>query len=188
MYREPLEHISQLAHVAGPRRRHQLFERIRAERGALDLIGRAEDIQKIVDERRHVVRPFPQRRNLDVDDVQTIEEIFAKFVCGDPVDQPPVGCGDDAHVDDRCAPFGADALNFAVLQKPQQRGLHLKAHLPDFVHEDRAAVRLLEPALFVAVRVGETAAHVSEKLRGQQRIGNARAVDRDQFCAAASLR
>ena len=46
-------------------------------------------------------------------------------------------------------------------------------------------MRLLEPALLVAVRIGKTAAHMSEELRCQQRVGDARAVDGNQFCAGA---
>ena len=46
-------------------------------------------------------------------------------------------------------------------------------------------VGLLEPALLVAVGVGEAAAHVAEQLRLEERIGNARAVDRDERRAAA---
>ena len=137
----------------------------------------------MIDQRRHVFAPLAQRRNLDVNDVQAIEQIFAEFVRRDAIDQPAIGRGDDAHVDDGRAPLRADALNLAVLQKSQQQRLHLQAHLADFVHEDRAAMRLLEPALLVAVRVGETAAHVSEELRREQRVGNAGAVDRDELRA-----
>ena len=49
--------------------------------------------------------------------------------------------------------------------------------------------RLLEPSALVAIRVGEAAAHVSEELRLEQRVGHARAVDRDEWAvrAAAAL-
>ena len=43
-------------------------------------------------------------------------------------------------------PDAADRLNLAGFQESQQMGLHLQAHLGDFVQEDRAAVRGLEPA------------------------------------------
>ena len=74
----------------------------------------------------------------------------------------------------------ADALNLAVFQKAQQERLHSQTHLADFVHEDGAALGLLEPSALVTVRVRETAAHVSEQFRFEQGIGQARAVDRDE--------
>ena len=55
--------------------------------------------------------------------------------------------GDDAHVDARLNRVGADALNLAGLEKPQQQSLHARARLADFVHEHRAAMRQLERAL-----------------------------------------
>ena len=41
----------------------------------------------------------------------------------------------------------ADALELALLQHAQQLRLQRRAHRPDFVEEQRALVRLLEPAL-----------------------------------------
>ena len=52
--------------------------------------------------------------------------------------------------------------------------------MPDFVEEQRALVRLLEPALPVADGAGERAAHVAEQLRLEQRLRNRAAVERDE--------
>ena len=58
--------------------------------------------------------------------------------------------------------------------------LHLKAHLADFVEENRAAVRGLEAAQAVAVGAGEAAASVAEELGFEQGLGDRRAVDGDE--------
>src|SRR5262249_41247750 len=58
--------------------------------------------------------------------------------------------------------------------------LHARAHLADFVHEDRAALGLLEASLLVAVRVGEAAARVAEELRFEERVRDAGTIDRDE--------
>ena len=100
----------------------------------------------MIDQQPDVVAPLAQRRDLDVHDVEAVKQILAELVRRHAIDQPTVGRGDDANVDARRAAIGADALNLAVLEKPQQQRLHLQAHLADFVHEDRAAMRLLEPA------------------------------------------
>ena len=91
----------------------------------------------------------------------------------------------DAHVDAARLRSVADALDLAGLEEPQQQRLHAQAHLADLVHEDRAAVGRFEQAALVAVGVGEAAAHVAEQLRLEQRVGNARAVDRDAAARGA---
>ena len=80
---------------------------------------------------------------------------------------------------------GADGLHLAVLEEPQQQRLHAQAHLADFVEEQRAAVRQLQLAELVAVGAGEAALHVAEQLRFEQRLGQARAVDRDERARGA---
>ena len=52
--------------------------------------------------------------------------------------------------------------------------------VPDLVEEQRALVRLLEPALPIADRAGERAAHMAEQLGFEQRLGNRAAVERDE--------
>ena len=95
-----------------------------------------------------------------------------------------VGRGDHAHVHlDRVRI--ADALELALLQHAQQLHLQRRAHRPDFVEEERALVRLLEPSLAVADRAGERAAHVAEELGFEQRFGNGAAVERDEAMHAA---
>ena len=96
---------------------------------------------------RDILAAIPQRRNRHVDDVEAIVEIFAEALVGDAREKISVRRRDDANVDDGLRAVGADALNLAVLEKSQQQRLHAQAHLADFVHEDRAGVRLLEPAL-----------------------------------------
>ena len=90
-----------------------------------------------------------------------------------------IGGRDDAHVHfDRLRV--ADALELARLQHAQELRLQRRAHRPDFVEEQRAAVRLLEPALPVGDGARERAAHVPEELGFEQRLGNGAAVDRDE--------
>ena len=96
-----------------------------------------------------------------------------------------VGRGDHAHVDlDRVRV--ADALELALLQHAQQLHLQRRAHRPDFVEEQRALVRLLEPSLPVADRAGERAAHVAEQLGLEQRLRNRAAVERDEAVQRAA--
>ncbi len=83
----------------------------------------------------------------------------------------------------------AHALDFAGFEKPQQRPLHPRAHLADFVQKHGAIGRRLENARLVAIGVGEAAARMPEQLRFDEGVGQPRAVDRGQWgdAAGASL-
>ena len=71
------------------------------------------------------------------------------------------------------------------LEEAQQHDLHARAHLADFVEEDGAVRRHLEQARLVAIRAGEAAADVAEQLGFEERVGQARAVERDERCRRA---
>ena len=64
----------------------------------------------------------------------------------------------------------ADALDLALLQRAQQLGLQRQRHRRDFVDEERALVRQLEPADARRHGAGERALHVAEQLGFDQRL------------------
>ncbi len=92
----------------------------------------------------------------------------------------PVGRGDDADIDVRLRSVGADALDLAGFEEPQQQPLHALARLPDFVHEEGAAMRQFECAGSIAVCAREAAAHVAEEFRFEQGFGERGAVHGDE--------
>src|SRR5262245_1745385 len=97
-----------------------------------------------------------------MDDAQPIVEVLAKLPGGDEVSQFSIRRGDDPDVDLRLRLIGADRLDFAVLEEPQQQRLHAQAHLADFVEEERAAMCELNLAALVPERASEAALHVAE--------------------------
>ena len=99
-----------------------------------------------------------------------------------------IGRGDHPHIDAVLNLIGSDPLNLAGLEKPQQQALHPRAGLADFVHEDGAAMGLLERAEPVPVGTGETAADMAEELGFEQRFGQRGAVDGDERRTAAGAR
>ena len=64
-----------------------------------------------------------------------------------------------------------------VSMNAEQQALHARGRLADLVHEHRAAIRQLEDARAIAIRAGEAAAHVTEQLGLEQRLGQRGAVD-----------
>ena len=73
-----LDHILELAHVARPVVGHQHVERLGHELESGLAILLAVLLDEVLHEQRDVVFPVPQGRQLHVDDVQPIEQIFAE--------------------------------------------------------------------------------------------------------------
>ena len=79
----------------------------------------------------------------------------------------------------------SEPLDLALLEHAQHLGLGLRAHVADFVEEDRAAVGLLELADLLLGGAGERAFLVTEQLRLDQLLRNRRAVHLHEALAAA---
>src|SRR5437667_4629836 len=137
----------------------------------------------MIDERRDVVAPLTERRDLDRNDVQAVKEILLKFALGDHLAEIAVRGRDDAHVD-AFGPFRPERLELALLKDAQQLRLQRGAHRSDLVEKDRSTVGERELALLGAGGAGERAADVAEELRLEQGLGNRRAVHLDERHAA----
>src|SRR5690606_15687393 len=79
----------------------------------------------------------------------------------------------------------ADALERALLQHSEQLDLHVGAHVPDLVEEQRAAVGGLEAADSTRDRPRERALLVTEELALEKLLRNRRAIDRHERPVAA---
>ena len=112
--------------------------------------------------------PFPERRHLDREHVQPIEQILTKRPARHGGFQLTVRGGNDAnvHLD---GPRRAEALEFPFLQNAQQGKLRVGRKIPDLVEEDRATVGELEAAYASGQRGRERSLLVAEQLRGDQR-------------------
>src|SRR5262249_11440335 len=74
----------------------------------------------------------------------------------------------------------ADRLDDLFLQRTQDLGLRLDAHVADFVEEERAARGRLELAAPIRDRAGERALDVTEELGFDQLLGDGGAVHFDE--------
>ena len=125
-----------------------------------------------------------QRRQVDADDVQPVEEVLAEPALLHLVLQVDVGGGDDAHVDlDRL--HAAQAHELALLHHAQQLGLRLERDVADLVEEDAALVGELEQALLRVDGAGERALDVAEQRRLEQVRRQVAGVDGDERLVAA---
>ena len=102
-----------------------------------------EHLEIVLDEGLHVRAPVAERRHVDAQHVQSIEQVGTELARRDSLGQIAIGRGNHSHVHDRPArAAAADRLKFARLEKAQEQRLHADAHLCHFIEEDRAAVCL----------------------------------------------
>src|SRR5437879_805966 len=139
------DEVAQLAHVPRPVGVHQDLERLRGDAAELAVVGGRELRDEAPHQEWDVRPPLAQRRKIDVEDVEAVEEVVPEATQRDLLLERLVGRGGDAHVYfDRLG--AADAEEGAVLEHAQQLHLRRRGHLPHLVEEDRAAVGQLEAA------------------------------------------
>ncbi len=154
-----LDDVLELADVARPVVFREQIERVRRELETALLVLVAVLFQEMVDQQRDVILAVAQRRQLNRDDVQAIEEILAEFPFLHHLPQVDVGRGDDAHVDlDRLHP--AEAHEVALL--------------------DAALVGEVEHPLLRVDRAGEGTLDVAEERRLEQVRRQVAGIDGDE--------
>jgi len=179
-----LQHVLQLAHVSRPG-----VPQERAHRGLSQPFRRqpvvaADLLEERMGQLGDVLAPPAQRRHPDGDDVEPEVEILAEAAPGGQLAQIAVAGRQHAHVDPHRA-RAADAHELPLLQHAQELRLRAEVHLADLVEQERAAVRQLELAALALVRPGEGALLVAEQLALDERLGNRRAVERDERAGPA---
>ena len=83
--------------------------------------------------------------------------------------------------------IGADRLHGLRLEHAQELRLRRERQLAELVEEQRAAARLDERALAIAVGAGERAADVAEQVRVDQVLGDRAAIDDDERALRARV-
>jgi len=132
----------------------------------------------VVDQGGQVFLSFPERRQGHGDDFQPVKQVFPERSGLDFGFQVAVGCADDPHVYGN-ADVAAQARDFPLLEKAQQFDLDGGAQFADFIEEQRAAVRFLEPADAPRAGAGVSAFFMSEQFALQQVFLQRAAVDDD---------
>src|SRR5439155_8083927 len=94
-----LDGVIQLADVARPRMGEQRPHRAGVERGDRFPVARHVTPKEVHGERRDVLAAFAERRQLELDRVETKQEILAESTLADLLLEPGVGRGHDAYVD-----------------------------------------------------------------------------------------
>src|SRR5580698_8526154 len=125
-----------------------------------------------------------QRRNENRENIETIVEVFAEAAGLHGFLNVHVGGGENAHVCfDHVASTEARVL--MILEDVEKLGLEVRAHLGDFVEEDRALVGEFAFTGLGAVSSGEGALFESEEFRFEEFAGESGAVHFDEGLVAA---
>ena len=108
-----------------------------------------------------VALALPERRDVDGDLADAVEQIFAEAALFDQAPQVLMGGAHHAHIDrDFFTP--AEALDYPLLQKTQQLGLQRKRQIAYFVQKQGAVVGVFDLALGLFARAGERAFFIAE--------------------------
>src|SRR5579863_1422808 len=91
---------------------------------------RAEFLKEGANQERDVSLALTQRRQLDLDDVQTKKKVLAELALANSGFELPVGCGDHTHLNGN-AIRGAHGLYFALLQCAKELRLQIHRHVAD---------------------------------------------------------
>jgi hypothetical protein len=159
--RRKLENIAQLTHVAGPTVSTKALQRARAQ-ATLTYLGLhlGQEVQR---QRRNVGRASPERRHLEHQSMNPVEEIGSEAPAPHLGTQVIVGRAHESHVD-APLPLSAHPTHTPGFEDPKQPRLKVDRKLGDLVQEQRPFVRLLERAPVRARGPSESASLVAEEL------------------------
>src|SRR4051794_30452553 len=106
-------------------------------------LGKARE--EVVGQQRNVFPALGERRDVELDHVQPVVEVFAEFTRGNALLQLPVRGGDDAHIhiEALVRAYGAD---LALFERSQELHLERQWHVADLIEEQGPALRRLEEA------------------------------------------
>ena len=172
--RRALDHVLELAHVARPRVCAQRVPRALAQRRAPG--------EEMLGQRQDVVAAFGQRRQAHLDHVEAVVQVLAEQAVAHHGLQVGVGRAQHAHLH-VARLVGAQALEAAGVEHPQQLHLAAQRKVADLVEEQGAAIGRFEAPRARLGGAGEGAALGAEQLGLDQLAGQRAAVHRHERAA-----
>ena len=172
--------VAEFADVAGPGVAFEAFGDGGGEAG----LGLGEFGEETGGEGEDVFGAFAQGGQVNLEDGEAVEEVFAEAAGFDLIVEIAVGGGEEARGGVVFA-VGADALEAAVLRDAEELGLELRGHLGDFIEEQGAGAGFLEAADALVDRAGEGAFFVTEEFGFEEVFGEGGAVDFHQRTGGA---
>src|SRR5438105_15097175 len=117
--------------------------------------------KKVAGQVRNILTAFTQRRQADLEGIDTEIKVFTKLVALDHFTQ--IAIGGAQHADIRAKRLGlAHAANLAGFQETQQLDLDVLVEFADFIEKQCAAIGHFKEALMIAFGAGERTAPMAE--------------------------
>src|ERR1035438_3644262 len=134
-----LNHVSQLANIAGPRIVLQELHAFAGRWPGLFTHSLSEFLNESLYEKRNVLRAFAQRWYVNGKHVKTVKQIFPERAVLHLFGQISMSCGDDPNIYlDRLR--AAETLKLAILHNTQQFCLQFERQLPNFIEKEGGIV------------------------------------------------
>src|SRR3954463_14450740 len=135
-------------------------------------------------EQWNVAAALIQLREVNVEDLYSIEQIFTERPAVDGLAQIAIAGRNDPHIGFLNA-RSAKAPEFSFLEDAQKLRLGRQAHLGHLVEEQDAARRELDLSSLGLERAGECPALIPEQLRLEQLFRQCSAIDGDEVTVCA---
>src|SRR6267143_4114397 len=136
----PLNDIFQLSDVSGPLIAGKQLESPGRELFAREAGVRGDLVEEMTDKGGDVLLAVTQRRQVDRDDVDAVEQVLAEYPFLDQGAQAAIRGRDDPDVDADCL-LATHGTDFSLLQRAQEFALHAHAHVADLIEKKSAPVR-----------------------------------------------
>jgi hypothetical protein len=120
-------------------------------------------LDKMLRQERNILHAFTQWREMDVDDVETVEKVFPENAALARDLEVAVRRSDEPEVHADLA-HSADTHDLPFLQYAQDLGLEERRHIADLIEEHGSAVGLLQKTLLGVLRAGERSLFETEEL------------------------
>src|SRR5947209_4613371 len=153
----------QFAHVAGPGMLVKSFERRGIESGDVFAVTLRVAVKEMVRQKIDVFAAVAQRRQVNLNGIQTEEQVLTKAPGSRFRIDVGIGCRQDPHVHAACG-RGANTLKISRFQDAQELRLQVQRNVGNFVQKQCAAVGKLESPHAIGARIGERAFHVPKEL------------------------
>src|SRR5215475_743008 len=186
-YNSALDGVLQFADVSGPVITCESEHRFFSEAFDGFVVFVRVELEEMHREKRNVFFALVERRNTDIDDIQSIKQIFAEPLLLDFFVKIFVRRNENAHigVNSSCS---TKPFELTVLEYAKELYLNRWADFTNFIQKQRSAVRQFETAFFSRVGAGECTFFVPEQFRFEQGIGECGAAHFDHRLEAARRR
>ena len=174
-----LDDVFQLTDVAGPVVALQRVDRVGRKPQVFSPLALGVPLHEVFGEERDIPFTVSERWELDPRDIEAVKQIGAEVVVLDGALESGVGTGDQSRM--KRLFFGpAKPAKFPVFDHPQELRLELERQLGHLVEKNSSVVGYFQQPALEGARVGERAGLMTEKLALEERLGDCRAIDRDE--------